>query len=159
MSAQLYCKNTKLSKTSRTSFLNKDSALRLQIGIRACEQIKKFGRTILKKDGEESFPITNPGDVARFLGLHPETLRRHLTDQRDKYLKKTENTTGPRCLLGKSLENELCNYIVWMDERGFPLPWHKVTMAARELAIAHNISNFMASAGWMDGFKKRHAFT
>lgn len=150
MSAQI-----KLNKAARTSFSQSDAASRLKIGVRACEQIQEFGFTLLKKDGLETFRMHSYTQVARSLGLNPETLRRHQTHMRGKHLMKTDNIVGPRCQLGKALESEIIRYLVWMDDRGFPLAWHKVGMVARELSMAHGVNDFVASPGWVEKFKRR----
>lgn len=147
--------NFMVKKNKRTSFVDQGAAARLQIGVNACEQIKKFGFSYLKKDQIESFKLCSVKAVAQFLDLNPETLRRHQAHKRENFLIKTDNVTGQRPLLGKHLEAELIRYLIWMDERGFPLTWPKVAVVARDLSKMHNVEDFIASPGWISCFRKR----
>ena len=43
-----------------------------------------------------------------------------------------------------------------MDSRGFPLTWRSIRTIARDIAVINGISDFVASAGWVKRFKRRH---
>jgi len=81
------------------------------------------------------------------------TLRNHITPGR---IKKTSFGCGPRSLLGGATEQHIVEYIVWMDEEGWPLSWRRIRIIARDIARKNGILDFSASNRWKKGFKRRH---
>ena len=146
----------KRNPTARRSYIAGENARRLTFAIQALDQIKLVGFTYLFKDGVRSSKLINLRHVANYLEIPYMTLYKHQSDTHSNYLKKSSKGTGFGSLLGSGGEALLESHIIWMDSRGFPLTWRSIRTIARDIAVINGISDFVASAGWVKRFKRRH---
>ena len=149
-------KNRKLiavPKNRRCSFLDPEMKTRLEAAIKAYHQIKEYGATFLLVNGSMTEKITDISVVCDLTKISHKTLLNHVTPGR---IKKSSFGCGPRAILGSAVEQEIVNYIVWMDDEGWPLSWRRIRIIARDIAVKSGIKNFSASNRWKNGFKKRH---
>ena len=126
---------------------------RLEAALKGYRQIKQYGATYLIINGTMTDKITEISMVCDVTKISYKTLLNHVTPGR---IKKRSFGCGPRTILGSAVEQEIVDYIVWMDNEGWPLSWRKIRIIARDIARKHDIKKFSASNRWKNWFKKRH---
>ena len=141
------------SRTRRMSFKKPQFKDRLDAAINAYSQLKKHGATYLVMNGHLSEKITNMSVICDMTKISVHTLRNHVTPGR---IKKSSYGSGPRAVLGEAAEQQIVEYIVWMDNEGWPLSWRRIRVIARDVAKRNGVDSFSASNRWKNGFKRRH---
>ena len=68
-----------------------------------------------------------------------KTLLNHVTPGR---IKKSSFGCGPRAILGSAVEQQIVDYIVWMDGEGWPLSWRRIPIIARDIAVKRVYQEF-----------------
>ena len=141
------------SRTRRMSLKKPQFKDRLDAAINAYSQLKKHGTTYLVMNGHLSEKITNMSVICDMTKISVHTLRNHVTPGR---IKKSSYGSGPRAVLGEAAEQQIVEYIVWMDNEGWPLSWRRIRVIARDVAKRNGVDSFSASNRWKNGFKRRH---
>ena len=121
----------------------------LEAAIKVSHQIKEYGATFLLVNGSMTEKITDISVVCDLTKISHKTLLNHVTPGR---IKKSSFGCGPRAILGSAVEQEIVNYIVWMDDEGWPLSWRRIRIIARGIAVESGMKNFSASNRWKNVF-------
>uniref|UniRef100_H3A5L0 HTH CENPB-type domain-containing protein n=1 Tax=Latimeria chalumnae TaxID=7897 RepID=H3A5L0_LATCH len=102
----------------------------------------------------DSLPKTSQRDAAQKLGIPQPTLSKILKD-RESIIQNEGDRKRMRSGKEPMVEAALIKWIRNARERNAPLSGPLVMQKAKELAVALGVTDFKASTGWFERFKKR----